>query len=135
MMKEEAMSYTFDEQILSDLHKDAYGSRPSNGFWRQWNHYNDDEKQDAWDGILYDLEIEMKNKELEHMAAIQHLEANVQRNMAMGAPDRETAIRWVLQSLDLSEMDMQYGGSYVCYELGLPFDMAPVFDPILKEMR
>ncbi len=48
-------TYTFDEQILSDLHKDAYGSSPSNGFWRQWSHSTMDEKQDIWDGILFDL--------------------------------------------------------------------------------
>lgn len=127
--------YTFDEQILSDLHKDAYGHRPSNSFWREWSHADDDSKQQIWDSLLEDLEDEMKSKREAEVAAIQHLEANVQRNMDLGAPDRETAIRWILQSLDLSEMDMQYGGTYVCYELNLPFDMAPTFDPIMKEMR
>ena len=128
------MSYTFDADLFSDLHKDAYGFRP-----RGHRFYDasttDDERQQMWDAVCVDLDAEMHRQELEHMAAIQHLEANVQRNMELGAPDRETAIRWVLQSLDLSEMDLQYGGSYVCYELGLPFDMAPVFDPIIKEMR
>ena len=27
------MAYTFDENLVSDLHKDAYGFRPSQSFW------------------------------------------------------------------------------------------------------
>lgn len=128
------MSYTFDANLFSDLHKDAYGFRP-----RGHRFYDpsttDDERQQIWDYVCADLDAEIEREQREHMAAIQHLEANVQRNMDLGAPDRETAIRWVIQSLDLDEIDMQYGGSRVCYELGLPFDMAPTFDPIMKEMR
>lgn len=128
------MSYTFDANLFSDLHKDAYGFRP-----RGHRFYDasttDDERQQIWDYVCADLDAELLRQEREYMTAIQHLEANVQRNMDLGAADRETAIRWVIQSLDLSDLDLQYGGSIVCYELGLPFDMAPTFDPIMKEMR
>ena len=38
--------YTFDEQTLSDLHKDARGSRPrSDLFWDAWNEADNDGKQ------------------------------------------------------------------------------------------
>ena len=43
--------YTFDEQTLSDLHKDARGSRPrSDWFWDAWNQADNDGKQAIWDG-------------------------------------------------------------------------------------
>ena len=128
------MTYDFCEDLLSDLHKDAYGSRPSNSFWREWSHADNDRKQDIWDGLIEDLGAEMARQEAEHIAAIQQLEAHVQRNMDLGAPDRDTAIRWIIQSLDLSEDDMRYGGSYVCYKLGLPYDMASNFTPIMEGM-
>ena len=45
-------SYTYDEAIVSDLHKDAYGFRPREGFWNHWNLSTHDEKQEMWDGLL-----------------------------------------------------------------------------------
>jgi hypothetical protein len=135
MMKDRDMQYTFDEQIVSDLHKDAYGFRPREYFWAEWNNSTDDEKQTIWDGLCADLDAEIQREQQEQAAAVAHFEANVQRNMDLGAPSTEDAIRWILQSLDLSEYDLAYGGSYVCYELGLPYNMATTFDPIIKEMR
>ena len=45
--------YSFDENTLSDLHKDAYGFRPHNdGFWTTWRDADDDGKQAIWDGLV-----------------------------------------------------------------------------------
>ena len=44
--------YTFDEQVLSDLHKDAYGCRPSSFWWQCWSEATDDERQAEWDDLL-----------------------------------------------------------------------------------
>ena len=129
------MTYTFDENTVSDLHKDAYGFRPREYFWAEWNNSSNDEKQLLWDELCAALDVEMERERQEQEAAMAHFEAAVVRNMDMGATDRDRAIRWVIQSLELSEIDLMYGGSRVCYELGLPFDMAPTFDPIMKEMR
>ena len=49
------MTYTFDADIVSDLHKDAFGRRPSEGFWDRWNSGDDDQKQEMWDDLLVDL--------------------------------------------------------------------------------
>ena len=46
------MAYTFDAQIVSDLHKDAYGCRPSSFWWQCWNEATDDERQAEWDDLL-----------------------------------------------------------------------------------
>lgn len=43
--------YTFDESIISDLHKDAYGFRPSSAWWVEWNSMSSDEKQETWERI------------------------------------------------------------------------------------
>ena len=129
------MTYTFDEQIVSDLHKDAYGFRPREYFWAEWNNSTDAEKQVIWDRLCAALDAEIERERQEQEAAMAHFEAHVRHNMELGAPDRNTAIRWIIQSLDLDDMDMQYGGSRVCYDLSLPYSMASIFDPIMKEMR
>ena len=127
------MTYTFDANIFSDLHKDAYGFRP-----RGHRFYDADttdaERQEIWDSVCEDLDREMQAERLREAKAVEFLEAQVQQNISFGAPDRDTAIRWILQALNLTEMDLRYGGSYICFELGLPYDMAGAFDPICKEM-
>jgi hypothetical protein len=49
--------YTFSEELLSDLHKDARGFRPrSEWFWHDWNTSDDDGKQAIWDNLVEELE-------------------------------------------------------------------------------
>jgi hypothetical protein len=50
------MEYTFVEREVSDLHKDAYGFRPSYDFWREWELSDNDGKQAIWDGMIDSLE-------------------------------------------------------------------------------
>lgn len=128
------MTYTFDATIISDLHKDAYGYRPREWFWADWNKSNDAQKQEIWDVLLRALDDEIEREKQEQAAAVADLEASIQRNLELGAADRETAIRWIIESLGLDEYDLRYGGSYICFRMGLPYDMRTVFDPICKAL-
>lgn len=129
------MSYTFDENIVSDLHKDAYGFRPSSYFWDSWKNSTNDQKQVIWDGLLRDLDAEMERERNAQLQAVAAFETMVERNLEHGAQSREDAIRWVVQGLGLDEMDLRYGGSRVCYELGLPYAMESLFNDICEELR
>jgi hypothetical protein len=115
------MEHTYDDNTYSDLHKDVYGFRP-----RSDNFYNStpDEKQAMWDFLLSSLEDVMAEEKVMQEKAIQEYEAEIVRNMSLGAPDRETAIKWIVQALEPSEMDYAYGGEYFCFELGLPYNYA-----------
>jgi hypothetical protein len=42
----------FDENIVSDLHKDARGFRPTQYWWDQWTQCNDAQKQFMWDASV-----------------------------------------------------------------------------------
>jgi hypothetical protein len=46
------MTYTFDENLISDLHKDAYGFRPDVSFWATFAAFNPDQKQALWDSMI-----------------------------------------------------------------------------------
>ena len=46
------MTHTFDQSLVSDLHKDAYGFRPRFDFWNRWSKMTDDEKQAEWTSLI-----------------------------------------------------------------------------------
>ena len=83
------------------------------------------EKQEIWDMLVATVARNIELDKLYERTAIADFEAMVSQNIALGAPDRETAIRWLVDSLDLGKTAQDAG--YVCYELGLPYSMAPLF--------
>lgn len=121
------MAYTFDENIVSDLHKDAYGFRPTDLFWSMWETVSDDGRQDIWDGLLDTLESAMNAEANEKIAAINSFELEIASALDLGARSRDDAVRWVVESMDLDDMDLMYGGELICYRKGLPYSMAAVF--------
>ena len=67
------MAYTFSNELISDLHKDARGSRPS-GAWLlcYWDTETDAQKQATWDMLCEELEASMAaQKEAEAKALVE----------------------------------------------------------------
>jgi hypothetical protein len=54
--------------------------------------------------------------------------------MKLGAPDRDTAILWIVDSLDLSDNDLWYGAEYVCHRLHLSYDNYGMFKDAVDEL-
>ena len=126
--------FTFDESIVSDLHKDARGWRPREYFWETWEAASDEEKQVIWDGLCNEHAAEIEREKRQQERAVAEFEEQIARNLSYGAADRQQAIRWVVESLDPSEMDMRYGGSWVCWEMGLPYSMEKEFETACREV-
>jgi hypothetical protein len=124
--------FTYDERIVSDLHKDAFGYRPSQFWWEEWKLNTPEQKQREWDFLLRALERSMDDDARREAEAMAQFEATVTTLIESGAKDRETALRWYVDSLDLSEYDRAYGGSYVCFKVGLPYSMQTEFDGVLR---
>lgn len=122
------MAYTFDENIVSDLHKDAHGFRPTQSFWMRWEDAANYTKQNIWDGLLVDLEVTMTSEANEKIAAINAFEVEIATALDLGARSRDEAVRWVVESMDLDDTDLMYGGELICYRKGLPYSMAPLFN-------
>jgi len=127
--------YTFDSDIVSDLHKDAFGCRPGEGFWKHWNLSTNDEKQEIWDGLVAAMRRSVAEEQRRMDAAQHDFEMRVQTLQQCGARDRKMAIRWIIESLDLTEADLIYGGEYVCYRLDLPFCYQGEFDDVLQTVE
>lgn len=127
--------YTFDENIVSDLHKDARGYRPDAYFWEEWTQCGDDTRQAMWDNLLVELEQAHEREAQEQIAAINAFELEIATALEVGARSREDAVRWILQGMDLDDIDLDYGGSYICYRKGLPYRMAAIFDNAINYLK
>ena len=127
-------TYTYDERIVSDLHKDTYGFRPVSGWWTEWKESDEDGKQAIWDMLLESYDQTMAYEKRQQEEAVAAFQERLDSLVELGAADRDMAIRWVLQGLDLSENDLCYGADYVCYCLGLPYSMAGAFTEAVEEL-
>ena len=93
--------YTFDEDIVSDLYKDAYGLRPREEFWFDWDLATADEKQQIWDSLIATAESEADRERQEQLAAEAAFEQHVERTVRLVAGStREDAIRYMHDSFN-----------------------------------
>ena len=92
--------YTFDGNTVSDLHKEAYGTRPREGFWAEWDAANNDEKQRIWDSLL-DTADRAAEMELEcQLEAERELNEHFRRVVDIAGGTREDAIRYLHDAYD-----------------------------------
>jgi hypothetical protein len=115
------MSYTFDANIVSDLHKDARGYRPRDVWWTYWSNCTDAEKQREWDGLIRELNEEMDRERRAQDMAMIALHQRIQGTMLLGAKDEVQALKWIMEAEEFGDYDLQYGPSYFCYHFGLSY--------------
>lgn len=130
---EHTMTYTFDENLVSDLHKDARGSRPDEYFWEEWTNIDAAGKQFIWERLLGELEVAQKEEQAHEQQAIDSFEKHV-ASLESISNSRKQSIRWIVEGLALTDSDKMYGGDYICYKLGLPYSYAKEFDLALEEL-
>ena len=64
-------TYTYDSNIVSDLHKEAFGFRPSQGFMEAWKDMRPYEKQEEWDSLIAAMEeTSAREKQMEEEALV-----------------------------------------------------------------
>ena len=110
--------------FISDVSKDAYGFRMR----RDWDSMSMAELEALADDISKAAAEAAKREEEEQAKAVETFETNVIDMIDMGAENRETAIRWIVESLD---MGPSATAEYACYNLGLSYGCANMFDGIL----
>ena len=118
--------YTFSNDLISDLHKDAWNHRPSNSFWFHWNCGTDDAKQKIWDDLIDDM---VANDQAEAKAKKENaskLFLRIKETCKLGASNYRTAIRWILDADDI-EHDFAYEGGQIAWEYNLAYRHKKLF--------
>lgn len=106
---------SYDENSISDLHKDAYGFRPGQSFWGFWAASNPEQKQACWDSMIADLKQSMDEEAKEEAAAIVRFEDRIDNLMHSGTT-REKVIEWLMDAEDaLGDIE------YFEFLVGIPY--------------
>jgi hypothetical protein len=96
-----------------DMHKDAYGFRPRGVDTSTWTEADFEAEFASLGRVIEREEIARKEAEAE---AIKKFEQHVINTICMGARERETALRWIM---DASSADGDW--EYFCFLNGLPY--------------
>lgn len=110
------MRYTWDENVVSDLHKDAYGFRPSATWWAQWRAMDGDDRQAEWDRLCGELEAEQAREQAARSRSQARWEDHISQLMSTNGIDRATAIRW-----DMQAEDAVNDAGFYCFLVGIGY--------------
>ena len=97
--------YTFCNELVSDLHKDAYGFRPTEYFWEEWTQASDEVKQEIWDRLLVTMDEQEKAEQRREEQALVTFRATLRKVMNEQGVDWRTAMRWLMQADDEQDVD------------------------------
>jgi hypothetical protein len=110
------MNYTFDEDTVSDLHRDAYGFRPGGNFWSAWAAFNADQRQALWDSMMETAERTCELERESQRACEHDFQCRITSLQHLGARDFAMALRWLHDAHDTQGDD-----EYLEFRLGLSF--------------
>lgn len=112
----QSMIYTYSDDLVSDIHKDAYGFRPSKEFYMEWDNLTPDGKQEVWNQMAQAIEDSIRlDQEMEAVAVVK-FENAVTDTMKEHQTDRDGALK-ILQKACQIEWDLEY----MEYHYGLPY--------------
>lgn len=109
------MAYTFDRNLFSDLHKEAFGHRPFPGKLHWLANATDDELQEEWDFLLRAAHLRAEEDRRIEQENLALWNATIDR-LAEVCGSREEAIRW-----DMAAHDHENDPNFYCWEYGIPY--------------
>ena len=96
-----------------DMYKDAYGVRPRGIDTSTWTEYA---FQVEFEHLALTIQANDIQRQEAEATAVKNFEQHVINTMCMGARDRETALRWIM---DASNANGDW--EYFCFLNGLPY--------------
>ena len=113
--------YTFDDNIISDLHKDARGFRPCEYFWEEWTQSPDDIKQKIWDNLVVEMEQSMAQQKADEAAALVEFRKIVAAQMQTCNCSWTTALEYLADAEDI-DVDCDQDFDYFLWGQGIGYE-------------
>ena len=111
----------FLETDVYEMHKEAYGVK---GRHYDFDKMSNDDLKKEFEHLCEVAKAEREREEEAEEEAYKNFEEQIKKNLELGATDRETAIKWIL---DAEGLDNEKDTSYICYSLGLSYDKEYIF--------
>lgn len=107
---------SFDESILSDIFKDAYGFRPRDAFWERWAELTDGQKQSEWDFLCRIADAAAEEEAAYQQMRIRDVEEAIAKILdTVQGSTRQDAVRYLLDGHGADDIeDLEW-------KLGVPF--------------
>lgn len=121
------MAYTYDDLLISDLHKDVYGYRPRD-YLVIWRAMSPAMKQKEWDRLCAELEENEKREQARALLSYEQWDNHIKSLMTDNNIARGTAIRW-----DMAAMDCGDDVGFYCFKWGLAFSTEDEILDVMKE--
>ena len=115
-MKEHTMTYTYDDNLISDLHKDCWGTRPSVYYMSTWKAMTPDQKQEEWDYMCKHVEENIRREEEAEQKAYNDWDERISSIVDTAGVSLAEAIRY-----DMGIKNSQNDVGYYCYLLGFSY--------------
>jgi len=116
--------------LISDLHKEVYGFRPTQDWWADWNASSDSQKEKVWDEYNRVNDLQIADLTHSEETNLQAFKSNIAKMMLDYDLTKLDAVRWWIEAEGLNETDLRYGSSYINYRNSLPYqnDMNEIMD-------
>jgi predicted Fe-S protein YdhL (DUF1289 family) len=88
--------YTFADELFSDMHKDAFGFRPSADSSQNWKNMSDDDKQLVWDNMQCIIEEDIKVEQRERECEVTKFKESLVKVTAIAGSEIK-ALRWLTE--------------------------------------
>ena len=112
----------FLETDAYEMHKEAFGVK---GRHYDFKNMTDQELKDEFESLAKIAKEEQEREAKQEAENYKNFEKRIFDTAQMGAGDRETAIKWILEAEGLED---EKDAGYICYCLGLGYDKQFMFE-------
>ena len=124
--------FTYSDDIISDLHKDAYGFRPSQRFFDDWAEYTPAEKQECWDMLCEEMERSMKEQAAAEAVALVEFRKQVAATMKFCDCNWKKAVEF-LADAEGDDIDYDQDFDYFLWKQGVGYEDRAKIRRLYKE--
>jgi hypothetical protein len=130
--KEGLHMFTYCDDIVSDLHKDAYGFRPTQRFFDVWAEYTPAEKQEVWDGLVSTMEYNQKEEARIEAANLADFRKQVAATMKFCDCNWKKAVEF-LADAEGDDIDCDQDFDYFLWKQGIGYNDRAKIRKLYKE--
>lgn len=105
----------YDERVLSDLHKDARGFRPSSDWFQAWNEMDVPARNALWTSLCDDVDTAIETERAQTLQAIARLEDRIAEQAHDLGVSVQTMVRWDMDAHQVGD----HGVGYYLYLCGI----------------